>query len=126
MADKITKLKECLKDNGIDPDEVDTVAQAIGFILLDEDIDQSVILDADHAGHLLVMLAEYHTFVLDQWHCGELENDDVANTCYLLGNIESRVRYNHLTQDDLDLLEYWEEELNEQKEGNNGQILEPR
>lgn len=116
--DKITKLKQCLMDNGIDPDEVDTVAQAIGFILLNEDIEEDknnpfVILDADHTGYLLVMLAEYHTFVLDQWHCGEKQNDDVAETCYMLGNIESRVRYNHLTQDDLDLLEDWEAELEE-------------
>lgn len=80
-------------------------------------------LDADHAGHLLGMLAEYHTFVMDQWHCGEKQNDDVADTCYLLGNIEGRLLYDGLTQEDLDLLEAWEEELEEWKESNNGQIL---
>lgn len=84
-----------------------------------------VVLDADHAGHILVMLAEFHTYVLDQWHSGEKENDDVATTCYFIGNIESRARHNHLKQSDLDLLEDWEGELNEWKEQNNGQILRP-
>lgn len=123
-ADKIQKLKECLADNGIESDEVDTVAQAIGFILCDEDFEKPLVsLDADHTGHLLCMLADYHTFIIEQWHCGERENDEVADTCYLLGNIEGRLLYNGLTQDDLDLLELWEEELNEWKESNNGQII---
>lgn len=72
-------------------------------------------IDADHQGHLLVMLAEYHTMVMDQSHCGELGNDDVASTCYMIGNVESRVRYNHLTPDDLELMELWEEDLDEWK-----------
>lgn len=82
-----------------------------------------VSLDADHTGHLLCMLADYHTFIIDQWHCGERENDEVAGTCYLLGNIEGRLLYNGLTQDDLDILEDWEAELEEWKESNNGQII---
>lgn len=83
-----------------------------------------VSLDADHTGHLLCMLADYHTLVIEQWHCGERENDEVADICYLLGNIEGRLfSMNGLTQDDLDLLELWEEELNEWKESNNGQII---
>lgn len=34
----IEKAEHCLVDNGVDPDEVCTVLQAIGYILLDEEL----------------------------------------------------------------------------------------
>ena len=34
-AEEIKKAKGCLIDNGIHPDEVDDVLQALGYILLD-------------------------------------------------------------------------------------------
>jgi hypothetical protein len=82
-----------------------------------------VTLDADHTGQLIAMLTDYHTYLIEQWHCGEKQNDNVAYTCYLLGNIEGRLLYNGITQEDLDLMEDWEAELNSWKESNNGQIL---
>lgn len=78
---------------------------------------QRVELEEEQAQNLLVMISEFHTLVLDQWHCGERENDEVAEICYLLGNIEGRLIYNGLNQDDLDLLECWQEELEEDKNG---------
>ena len=36
--DAIMKAEKCLVDNGIDPDEAQTVLQAIGYILLDEEL----------------------------------------------------------------------------------------
>ena len=35
---QIKKAEKCLKDNGIEKDEVDIVLQALGYILLDEEL----------------------------------------------------------------------------------------
>lgn len=82
-------------------------------------------LDSDHKGHLFVVLAEYHTYLIEGWHCGEFENDDVADTCYLLGNIEGRLWGDCVTEEDLELLQCWEDEVEEWKENNDGHILRP-
>ena len=81
-----------------------------------------VSMDADHQIHLLAMLADYHTCIIEQWHCGERQNDEVAETCYLLGNIEGRLLYSGITKEDLEIMQCWEDELEEWKESNNGQI----
>lgn len=72
-----------------------------------------VILDADTTGHYLVFLAEYHSWLTLRWETGEVENRYYAETCYMLGNIEGRTLYNGLTQEDIELLEAWEEEYEE-------------
>ena len=36
--EKIKKAEQVLIDNGIDPDEAQTVLQALGYVLLDEEI----------------------------------------------------------------------------------------
>lgn len=36
--EKIQRAEQCLIDNGIEEDEADTVLQAIGYILLDEEL----------------------------------------------------------------------------------------
>lgn len=69
-----------------------------------------VSLDADHQGHIIVFLAEYHSWITEQWECGEMEDRNYADTCYMIGNIEGRTLYNGLTQEDLNLIEAWEEE----------------
>ena len=81
-----------------------------------------VSMDADHQIHLLAMLADYHACIIEQWHCGELQNDEVAETCYRLGNIEGRLLYSGITEEDLEIMQCWEDELEEWKESNNGQI----
>ena len=35
---KLKKAEQCLIDNGIEPDETETVLQAIGYILLDKEL----------------------------------------------------------------------------------------
>lgn len=35
---KLKKAAQCLIDNGIEPDEAETVLQAIGYILLDKEL----------------------------------------------------------------------------------------
>ena len=36
--DRIKKAEQVLIDNGIDEDEADTVLQALGYVLLDEEL----------------------------------------------------------------------------------------
>lgn len=36
--ERISKAEQCLIDNGIEPDEASTVLQALGYILLDEEL----------------------------------------------------------------------------------------
>lgn len=36
--ERINKAEQCLIDNGIEPDEAQTVLQALGYILLDEEL----------------------------------------------------------------------------------------
>lgn len=38
METKIKKAIQCLIDNGIEPDEAQTVLQAIGYILMNEEL----------------------------------------------------------------------------------------
>lgn len=38
MKEKIEKAIQCLIDNGIDPDEAEIVLQALGYILMDEEL----------------------------------------------------------------------------------------
>ena len=82
-----------------------------------------VSIDADHMGYLLSILADYHTMAMVQLDSGLVGPGTCADTCYMLGNIEGRLLYSGLTQDDLDLVEAWEKELNDWKEKNNGQII---
>lgn len=37
-SETIHKAEQCLVDNGIEPDEVSVVLQALGYILLDADL----------------------------------------------------------------------------------------
>ena len=38
MERKIEKALQCLIDNGIEPDEAETVLQALGYILMNEEL----------------------------------------------------------------------------------------
>lgn len=38
LATNTSKAKQCLVDNGIEPDEAPVVLQALGYILLDEEL----------------------------------------------------------------------------------------
>lgn len=72
---------------------------------------QFVTLDADHQGHIIVFLCDYHNFLREQWEMGDIEPLELAELCYLLGNMEGRAIHNLLTTEDIDLIEAWEEEL---------------
>lgn len=75
-----------------------------------------LILSPEKQRETLVFLVEFHTFVMDAWHCGEkFTNDEVANVCYLIGNVEGRTIGNRLNQDDMEMMDDWREDLEEWK-----------
>ena len=79
-----------------------------------------VSLDADHAGEILAFLADYHTFIREAYRQDELDAEEAMEVLYLLGNIEGRCLYNGLIQADLDILEGWENNLNDWKNDHGG------
>ena len=81
---------------------------------------RKVNLDADHAGHLAVVICNYLNHI--RMHLEEyLESDDTDSRTskslelmemfYLAGNIEGRILSNNATEADLELVEAWEAEL---------------
>ena len=80
-------------------------------------------LDADHAGTLLVVMSELHTYWMELWREGKAKPEDTMDKLYLMGNMEGRCLYDGLTQDDLDLLELWEEEMVAWKEEHGGCLI---
>lgn len=82
----------------------------------------TVSLDADHMGTLLVLMSELHTYWMELYRLNPLEAE-IPEKLYLMGNMEGRCLYNGLTQEDLDLLEAWEEELTEWKEAHGGCLI---
>lgn len=81
---------------------------------------RKVNLDADHTGHLAVVICNYLNHI--RMHLEEyLESDDtdsrmskpleLMETFYLAGNIEGRIISNNATEADLELVEAWEAEL---------------
>lgn len=85
----------------------------------------TVKLDADTAGSILAFLADYRTYLKEAWRCGEMEHEVVMDSLYMLGNIEGRCLYDGLTCDDLEIIENWEEELDDWKASHGGNIITP-
>lgn len=78
---------------------------------------RKVNLDADHAGHLAVVICNYLNYI--RMHLEEyLESDDTDSRTsmslelmemfYLAGNIEGRILSNNATEADLEIVEAWE------------------
>ena len=82
---------------------------------------KKVNLDADHAGHLALVICNYLNHIrLNLEECLESDDTDsriskpfeLMETFYLAGNIEGRILSNNATAADLELVEAWEAELN--------------
>jgi hypothetical protein len=69
-------------------------------------------LDADHQGHIIVFLCDYHNWLTELWEREEINDKDYADTCYLIGNFEGRALHNGLMVKDIELIEEWELEYN--------------
>lgn len=75
---------------------------------------RTVILDADRIGELLVVLEDYHiqlNATLKKVINNMQQIMEAMDTCYYIGVIETHVKANKLSKDELELLEAWEKEL---------------
>lgn len=80
-------------------------------------------LDADTAGDIIVFLAEYRTYVTEAFACFKIPCEAAMDACYMLGNLEGRCLYDGLTEEDLELVAAWREEVDEWKSWHGGCIV---
>lgn len=70
-------------------------------------------LDADQQGHILSVLADYHTVlndrIIDERFGTDQQMRDLLYSVYLLGNIEGRCFGDCLTTEDLEMIDAWED-----------------
>lgn len=71
----------------------------------------SLILDADHLGHLCVVCERYHQLIIDKVQKAELEVMEFGQLAYQIGYMQGRLEAEVITEADLNVLEEWEQEL---------------
>ena len=68
-------------------------------------------LDADHLGHLCVVCERYHQRIIDQVQAAEMTTMDYGQLAYQIGYMQGRLESEMITENDLEVLEEWEQEL---------------
>ena len=68
-------------------------------------------LDADHLGHLCVVCERYHQRIIDQVQTAEMTTMDYGQLAYQIGYMQGRLESEMITENDLEVLEEWEQEL---------------
>ena len=68
-------------------------------------------LDADHLGHLCVVCERYHQRIIDQVQAAEMETMEFGQLAYQVGYMQGRLEAEMITEEDLKVLEEWEQEL---------------
>lgn len=68
-------------------------------------------LDADHLGHLCVVCERYHQRIIDQVQAAEMTTMDYGQLAYQVGYMQGRLEAEMITENDLEVLEEWEQEL---------------
>ena len=68
-------------------------------------------LDADHLGHLCVVCERYHQRIIDQVQAAEMTTMDYGQLAYQIGYMQGRLEAEMITENDLEVLEEWEQEL---------------
>lgn len=71
----------------------------------------SLILDADHLGHLCAVCERYHQLIIDKVQKAELEVMEFGQLAYQIGYMQGRLEAEVITEADLNVLEEWEQEL---------------
>ena len=71
----------------------------------------SLILDADHLGHLCVVCERYHQLIIDKVQKAELGVMEFGQLAYQVGYMQGRLEAEVITEADLNVLEEWEQEL---------------
>ena len=68
-------------------------------------------LDADHLGHLCEVCERYHQRIIDQVQAAEMETMEFGQLAYQVGYMQGRLEAEMITEEDLEILEEWEQEL---------------
>ena len=68
-------------------------------------------LDADHLGYLCVVCERYHQRIIDQVQAAEMTTMDYGQLAYQVGYMQGRLEAEMITENDLEVLEEWEQEL---------------
>ena len=68
-------------------------------------------LDADHLGYLCVVCERYHQRIIDQVQAAEMATMDYGQLAYQVGYMQGRLEAEMITENDLEVLEEWEQEL---------------
>ena len=68
-------------------------------------------LDADHLGHLCVVCERYHQRIIDQVQAAEITTIDYVQLAYQVGYMQGSLDAEMITEEDLKVLEEWEQEL---------------
>ena len=68
-------------------------------------------LDADHLGYLCVVCERYHQWIIDQVQAAEMTTMDYGQLAYQVGYMQGRLEAEMITENDLEVLEEWEQEL---------------
>ena len=68
-------------------------------------------LDADHLGYLCVVCERYHQRIIDQVQTAEMTTMDYGQLAYQIGYMQGRLEAEMITENDLEVLEEWEQEL---------------
>ena len=68
-------------------------------------------LDADHLGHLCVVCERYHQRIIDQVQAAEIATMEFGQLAYQVGYMQGRLEAEMITEEDLEVLEEWEQEL---------------
>ena len=70
-----------------------------------------LILDADHLGHFCVVCERYHQRIIDQVQAAEITTMDYGQLAYQVGYMQGRLEAEMITEEDLKVLEEWEQKL---------------
>ena len=68
-------------------------------------------LDADHLGHLCVVCERYHQRIIDQVQAAEITTMDYGQLAYQVGYMQGKLEAEMITEEDLEVLEEWKQEL---------------
>ena len=71
----------------------------------------NLMLDADHLGHLCVVCERYYQWIIDQVQTAEMTIMDYGQLAYQVGYMQGRLEAEMITEEDLEILEEWEQEL---------------
>ena len=71
----------------------------------------NLILDADQLGHFYIVCERYHQRIINQVLAAEMETMEFGQLSYQVGYMQGSLEAEMITEEDLKVLEEWEQEL---------------